>query len=188
MSKMTSQNRATDICRTVDQGAIFELSFIYGWHKPAAAYALTPKMVEVADYTDGTFHKVIIRETGEILSTREFKRNFKLNKKPREGKLTWGKHKYSQTTGSNSTNNYKLTYYTFTYYISHNSNTNDITLTAYLNDGKEQVQVVGVTLNYTVDNWNLLVLIGNWFKTLTLTYNNPLSYNYKSKIIDFFNS
>ena len=179
-AKMTNQSHYTDIARTVDEGAIFELSFIYRWHKPAAAYALTPKMAEVADYTDGTFHKVLIRETGEILSTREFKRNFKVTRKPYLGKRTSGKHEYNKSTGSYSNNTYQNTEYTFKYYMHYNVDTNMIYLVAYLSNGKEQVQIVNTYLEYTEDNWNVLVCLLEFYKTLYP--NNGLPYQFKEKL------
>ena len=185
-AKMTSQSHATDICRTVDEGAIFELSFIFRWHKPAAAYALTPKMAEVADYTDGTFHKVIIRETGEILSTREFKRNFKVTRKPYLGKRTSGKHCYHKSTGSTYSNNYKITNYIFTYYMKYNVDTNKIYLVAYLNNSDEQFQIVDTYLDYTETNWNVLVGLLGFFKTL-----NPwpgLPYRWREKLAEICNT
>ena len=185
-AKMTNQSYATDICRTVDEGAIYELSFIYRWHKPAAAYALTPKMAEVADYTDGTFHKVLIRETGEILSTREFKRNFKVSRKPYLGKRTSGKHEYNKSIGSHSNNTYQNTEYTFKYYMHYNVDNNMIYLTAYLNNGKEQVQIVNTYLEYTENNWNVMLNVLEFYKTLQL--NVGLPYRWEEKLNNILTS
>lgn len=167
-AKMTSQSHATDICRTVDEGAIFELSFIFRWHKPATAYALTPKMAEVADYTDGTFHKVIIRETGEILLTREFKRTFR-DKYPRRKnilKKTGGVHKYDYSTGSSTLGTYKNEYFAIKYYMYQMTSGNIKLVMHLLNDNSSEV-IFNCEMLYSADSWDQIESMLVWFKTLS---------------------
>lgn len=188
MSKMTNQNRATDICRTVDMGAIYELSFVYGWNKPAAAYRLTKAQAAVVDYKDRTFARVIVRETGKVIETRKFKREWKPVKsaQPR-GAVTWGKHDYRHSTGSLSNDTFNTEYYKFVYHMSHNLNNNQIKITAMLNDGKTQEQVLNCYISYTESNWNILMGLFSYFKTIPYpSYGLP--YRFAEKLDEIFNT
>lgn len=188
MSKMTSQNKATDICRTVDMGAIYELSFVFGWHKPAEAYRLTKAQAQVADYKDGTFTQVIMRETGEVVATRKFKREWKPVKsvQPR-GAVTWGKHEYRHSTGSSLNDTFKTEYFSLVYHLSHSLNNNNIKITAMLNNGKKQEQVLNCYISYTETNWNILVGLFKHFKTIPYpSYGFP--YRFLEKLDDIFNT
>lgn len=192
-AKMTNQSHATDICRTVDEGAIYELSFIFRWHKPAEAYRLTKGMAEVVDYTDGTFHKVMVRETGEILLTREFKRTYKEKyaKPTYKGNRNVGAVRYSQYVGLINEvhvhHNYK-----FCWYLTQQQD-NKIKVTATLRTDKELSIVLDLTLDYSEYNYYTLLTFLRWVTDQEITYVIDKRYyndNYKFKpaVLKFFNS
>lgn len=153
---------------TVDLGAIYELAFTNRWNKPAAVYKLTPAMAEVADYKDRTFHAVVIRETGEILSTREFKRTFrdKFPKKKNILKRTGGVHKYEYSTGSSTLGTYKNEYFAIKYYMYQMTSGNIKLVMHLLNDNSSEV-IFNCEMSYNTDSWDQIESLLVWFKTLS---------------------
>jgi hypothetical protein len=152
---------------TVDLGAIYELAFTNRWNKPAAVYKLTPAMAEVADYKDRTFHAVVIRETGEILSTREFKRTFR-DKFPKKKNIllkTGGVHKYTMSSGSVTNGTYKNQYFAIKYYM-YQLVTGNIKLVMHLITDKESEVILNTEMGYTAETWTLLESHLAWFTTL----------------------
>ena len=149
---------------------IYELSFVFGWHKPAEAYRLTKGMASVADYTDGTFHKVMVRETGEILLTREFKRTYKEKyaKPTYKGNRNVGAVRYSQYMGLINEvqvhHNYK-----FCWYLTQQQD-NKIKVTATLRTDKELSIVLDLTLDYSEYNYYTLLTFLRWVTDQEITY------------------
>jgi hypothetical protein len=153
---------------TVDIGAIYELAFTNRWNKPAEAYKMTPAMAEVADYKDRTFHTIVIRETGEILSTREFKRTFR-DKYPRKKnicKRTGGVHKYEKSTGSIMNNTYKNEYFTVKYYM-YQMVSGNIKLIMHLFEGKASEVILNTEMPYSEEAWDHIDSLLIQFKKLS---------------------
>lgn len=182
MTTMTNQKAKV---LTVDEGAIYELSFTYGWNKPAEAYRLTKGMSQVADYACKTFHKVVIRETGEILSTREFKRTFnKYRKAQFKGVRTNSSVTYKVTVNNN------FEYYKMSYYITQVSE-DKMRITVTVKDNEKIETIVSGVMDYSEDNYTFINNILKWMigKNVgnIVNYNSISHHNYKWAVINFFN-
>lgn len=190
MSTMTNQ-RASAI--GVDMGAIYELHFTNRWNKPAEAYKLTPAMVEVADYADRTFHFVRIRETGEKIATREFKRTFKekYGKSRFKGNRTAGSVRYSEYVGEVN-GNHVHNYYKFNWYLTQHAN-NKLQLTAVFYNKEESVVVLDLNMEYSEIKFNLIAMMMRWITDQNISVMlNPRCYNdnykFKPAVLKFFNT
>ena len=181
MTKMTSQLAQQGI----NMGAIYELAFINRWNKPAQAYVLTKAMAEVADYKDRTFHSVVIRETSEVVPTRQFKADWKEKYMPKKEKVyrqrTNGKYEYTSWRRGEPRK-----YYTITYHLTHTSQDN-LRLIVRLITDKDSEVIMNLEGTYSVGNWNMLLIIIEWFKTVRLDFLYMDSVKYKYAVKRYFN-
>ncbi len=190
MSKMTCQ-RASAI--GVDLGAIYELHFTNRWNSPSAAYKLTPAMVKVADYADRSFHHVIIRDTGEKVATREFKRTFKqkYGKTPFKGNRTVGAVRYSRYEGIVEGKHIHRDYQ-FRWYLTQQIN-NNMKLIGVFYTKEESVVVIDLSMEYSETKFKLIQSMMRWVTDQNVSVMlNPRAYNdnykFKPAVLKFFNS